>query len=139
MGITRVMQILYLFATKDTSTQAVQKLDVSSMTVTNYLKYCRQLVTTGVTEIQDNMIGGPGRTVQIDEAKFGKRQYNRGHCVDGCWVFGGVEKNGMEDGTNKYFCVVVPDRTAETLIPLIQRYVYVVYVFLFLSSAFTLF
>ena len=36
-----------------------------------------------------SMIGGPGRTVEIDEAKFGKKKYNRGRIVEGQWVLGG--------------------------------------------------
>ena len=36
-------------------------------------------------------IGGPGRIVEVDEAKFGKRKYQRGRIVQGSWVLGGVE------------------------------------------------
>ena len=45
-------------------------------------------------------IGGPGKTVQIDESKIGKRNYHRGHHVEGQWVFGGIE-----EGSQK--CVIV--------------------------------
>lgn len=38
------------------------------------------------------MIGGPGVIVEVDESKFGKRKYNKGHKVPGVWVFGGVER-----------------------------------------------
>ncbi len=56
-------------------------------------------------------IGGPGKIVEIDESKFGKRKYNRGRVTDGHWVFGGIER-----GTSNAFMVVVPDRTKQTLI-----------------------
>ena len=48
--------------------------------------------------LQDNSqkIGGPDKTVEIDESKFGKREYYRGHRVQGQWIFGGVER-GMVD------------------------------------------
>ena len=31
-------------------------------------------------------IGGPGHIIEIDESKFGKRNYNRGRIVVGKWV-----------------------------------------------------
>jgi hypothetical protein len=30
--------------------------------------------------------------VEVDESKFGKRKYHRGHRVEGVWVIGGVER-----------------------------------------------
>ena len=45
-------------------------------------------------------IGGPNKTVKIDDSKFGRRKYNRGHKVKGQWVFGGVER---ESG-NTFLC-----------------------------------
>ena len=38
------------------------------------------------------IIGGQDIIVEIDEFKFGKRKYNKGHRVEGIWVFGMVEK-----------------------------------------------
>ena len=61
---------------------------------------------------------GYSKVVQIDEIKFGKRKYNRGRRVDGCWVFGGVEHD-----TDKSFFVIVEDRAADILIPLIQKFI----------------
>ena len=73
---------------------------------------------------EEHKIGGEGVEVQIDESKFGKRKVagnGRGHRIEGAWVFGGVEKGGNVYGNNKYFCVVVPDRRAETLLPIINK------------------
>ena len=42
--------------------------------------------------IEDSQcIGGNGIEVEIDESKFGKRKYYRGHRVEDQWVFGGRE------------------------------------------------
>ena len=48
--------------------------------------------------------------VEVDEAKFGKRKYNRGRWREGHWVLGGVER-----GTDNVFMEVVPTRDAATL------------------------
>lgn len=36
--------------------------------------------------------GGPGRTVEIDESKFGKRKYHQGKSEDSVWALGGIER-----------------------------------------------
>ncbi|CAB9531487.1 Inherit from opiNOG: protein Hydra magnipapillata [Seminavis robusta] len=61
--------------------------------------------------MENYQIGGPGIEVEIDESKFGKRKYHRGHRVDGVWVFGGVERTPER----KCFLVAVPDRKKPTL------------------------
>ena len=37
-------------------------------------------------------LGGHGVVVEIDESKFGRRKYYRGHRVEGQWVFGMFER-----------------------------------------------
>src|SRR6056300_215572 len=100
----------------------MQMVGISASTASLWLKCFRQLLAHMVVETQDCTIGGEGVIVQIDESKFGKRKYNRGHRVNGTWVFGGVEKNAGAWGNNKFFAIAVPDRTRETLVPIIQRY-----------------
>ncbi|KMQ89871.1 putative transposase-like protein, partial [Lasius niger] len=63
-------------------------------------------------------LGGPNTIVEIDEAKIGKRKYNRGRIVKGNWIFGGYERN-----TRKVFIVQVPDRTEKTLLNLIKEWI----------------
>lgn len=37
-------------------------------------------------------LGGENRTCEIDESKFGRRKFNRGHRQFGAWVFGIIER-----------------------------------------------
>jgi transposase-like protein len=59
--------------------------------------------------------------VEIDESKFGKRKYNRGHRVGGVWVVGGVERNTE---AKNGFAVPVLARSAPVLLLLIKRFVH---------------
>lgn len=89
----------------------------SNHTGTDWNSFAREVVIYG--SFQSNLtIGGPGLTVEIDETKLGKRKYNRGHHVEGQWVFGGVER-----GSGKCFMVPVEDRSRSTLMALIKRYI----------------
>lgn len=64
------------------------------------------------------MIGGIGKVVEIDESKFGKRKYNKGHRVQGQWIFGGIERD-----TGKSFLIPVEKRNATTLLTIIKEWI----------------
>lgn len=87
----------------------------SDHTVVDWKNFSRE-VCLSILKLDNEKIGGPGRTVEIDESKFGKRKYHRGKRVDGVWVFGGIERE-----TKKCFFEVVEDRSANTLIPIIKK------------------
>ena len=61
-------------------------------------------------------IGGPGVIVEIDEAKFGRRKYNRGRRIEGQWVF-----RGFDCTTKNVFLVPVPSRDAPTFLGVIRK------------------
>lgn len=63
------------------------------------------------------MIGGEGRTVEIDESQFYKAKYNVGRRLGTGWFFGGIDR----DDISKIFIVQVPNRKAETLLPIIAQ------------------
>ena len=57
--------------------------------------------------------------VQIDETKIcGRRKYNRGRVHREEWVFGGICPV-----QNRMFMALVPDRSARTLLPLVQLWI----------------
>jgi hypothetical protein len=57
--------------------------------------------------------------VEIDESKFGKVKYHRGHRVEGVWVVGGVERTAER----KIFLTTVVNRNAQTMKDVITRFV----------------
>lgn len=116
--INLILFIGYLWFQRATWSQICNIIGVSEEVTTNYIGFYRQLVSLSLDE-EDTIIGGDGIVVEIDETKFGKRKYNRGHRVDGFWVFGGVERTPER----KFFSVRVPDRSAITLSELIMRHI----------------
>jgi len=64
------------------------------------------------------ILGGPNKIVEIDESKFGRRKYHRGHRVEGQWIFGGVERE-----TGNVFLIPVEKRDKETLLQAIKDWI----------------
>lgn len=114
----QIMLIGYLWISKTPFDLACIFTGHSRETISSFYAHYRQLVIDNLDE-DDAVIGGPGIIVEIDESKFSKRKYNRGHRVEGSWVLGGVERTE----TRKVFAVIVPDRSASTLLDVISRHV----------------
>lgn len=70
-------------------------------TAVDWSSFCREVLLHAFIN-KKTKLGGPG---VIDESKFGKRKYHRGHHVDGTWAFG-----GYKHGTGRVFMVTVEDR-----------------------------
>jgi hypothetical protein len=79
--------------------------------------FCRETMMVFM-EGCSQKIGGPNNTIEIDESKFCRQKYDRGHLIKGQWVFGGVEQ-----GSGRTFLVPVPDRTADTLMTIIYDWI----------------
>ncbi|KYN00044.1 hypothetical protein ALC62_02638 [Cyphomyrmex costatus] len=94
-----------------------EELGVSSHTVVDWFSFCRE-VCAYWTDKQSEKLGGPGRTVEIDEAKIGHRKYNRGRLVKGNWIFGGFERE-----SKKVFIMPVEDRSEKTLLACIKQWI----------------
>ena len=86
-------------------------------TVTDWGMFCRETMLVFL-EGCSVKIGGPNKTVEIDESKFGRRKFHKGHPVKGQWVFGGVERESGET-----FLVSVKDRTPDTLLAIIRDWI----------------
>jgi transposase-like protein len=118
LNCAQILHLGYLWLNKCTQQQSMNETGHSQHTVTAFHKHFRRLVATTLSE-EDQVIGGEGVIVEVDETKLGKRKYNRGHRVDGVWVVVGVERTLVR----RVFMVRVENRSAETLIDIIKRYV----------------
>ena len=107
----------YFWACDFTNKQCSRECGVSEKTVVDWFNFCRELCVEVLEEDRYSQIGGEGIVVEIDESKFGKRKFHKGKHVDGVWVFGGIERENKEN----CFFVVVEDRSAAILLPIIEQ------------------
>lgn len=90
---------------------------IAEHTSVDFGNFCREVVFDYLFS-SSAPLGGPGKVVEIDESKFGRRKYNRGHRVEGQWVFGGFERQ-----TGNIFMVPVEKRDKSTLLPIIKAWI----------------
>ena len=105
------LHVMYLWATQLTASKIVTLTGLSKPSVVRALSELRTICSNKIMN-SGMKIGGVGKTVEIDESKFGaKRKYRRGRVSEGPWVFGAIER-----GSQKVLLFRVPDRTRETLV-----------------------
>lgn len=117
LTIEEVLKFTYWWCQDLSQWQIKQQLGLGSHTAVDWDMFCRELCEVALFKTRE-MIGGPGKVVQIDESKIGKRKYHRGHVVEGQWVFGGIEED-----SRKCFIATVENRTEETLLELIKEWI----------------
>ena len=117
LALGEIMKMTYYWSQGECQARIIHELGVGRSTAVDWHNFCREVCEIVLLE-QSERIGGPGITVQIDESKFGKRKYHKGHHVEGQWVFGGIEED-----SRKCFLVAVEKRDEATLLPIIQRWI----------------
>ena len=118
LGFSENLILLHMYCENEFKReQAARIVHLSMKTVTDYTNFYRE-VFLDYCASNSSEIGGEGKVIQIDEAKFGKRKYHRGRYIDGKWIFGGIEM-----GSKKSFFVHVEDRSRATLLRVIKEWV----------------
>ena len=116
---TGILKILRMWCAKVELSSISELLEVSRQCVSRVIKNMKaKLIKSYYANIPK--IGGPGVIVEIDESKFGKVKYHRGHRVEGVWVFGMVERIPLR----RIIFVPVENRKKSTLEELLVNYVH---------------
>lgn len=100
-------------------------MGIDDSTVTRLYRKIRKSIQLWILNNEDiwkNKIGGENEIVEIDECRLGKTKITtakhkeyRNHM----WILGGYQRK-----SKLFFLISVPDRKAETLLPIIQKQVY---------------
>ena len=115
MTLEEILKFTYWWCRDLDQNQITYELGLSRQSGVDWDSFCRNVCEVTLME-SIGRIGGKGKTVQIDESKFGKRKYHRGHHIEGQWVFGAIDNE-----SRKCFLVVADKRDEVTLLPIIQE------------------
>lgn len=118
LKINEILLLEHLWLCKASWSATKSVTGFQGKTITKYFGNFRNQVELTL-DIMDTKIGGEGIEVEINESKFGKVKYHRGHQVQGVWIIGGVERTRER----KCFLAVVHDRSSKTLIQCINEHV----------------
>ena len=118
LSLEVITEVVYLWSQRLSNSAIEHELQLSHRTVMEWSAYLWDVCNYTVLE-ESEQIGGEGVHVEIDESKFGKRKYYRGHHVKGQWIFGGRETKDK----SKVFIFPVKKRNAATLLPIIEKWI----------------
>ncbi|XP_071051422.1 uncharacterized protein [Onthophagus taurus] len=117
LEIRQILGFVYLWVEKTPLTVIAKVTKMSLTTAVGWASFFREVLLDKYL-LHPEILGGPGSIVEIDESQFGRRKYHRGHPVEGQWVIGGHER-----GTGRVFMEIVEERTADTLVPIIKKWI----------------
>ncbi|KAM0688071.1 Phosphotyrosine-binding domain [Conglomerata obtusa] len=93
--VADILELLFYIIIGDTSKHIRKLYDVTYKALYRLRRGCH-IIIKRLLDIDNAMVGGPGIIVEIDESKFGRSKYHRGHAVEGVWIVGMVERwNGL--------------------------------------------
>ncbi|KAK9753318.1 ISXO2-like transposase domain [Popillia japonica] len=97
LSLLQILGFINLWVRCLPQTFVCEELKLSQKTAIEWASFCRK-VCLEYFMCRPTKLGGPGTVVEIDESKFGRRKYHKGHRIEGQCVFGGFER-----GTGRVF------------------------------------
>lgn len=111
-----IVFFIYAWSKELTSIKfCTEELNMSSNSIVDWNNFMREVCAHHLLRNRKK-IGGEGMHVEIDESLFSRSKYNRGETYPQQWVFGGVCRE-----TREVFLYAVPDRSAATLLKVIEE------------------
>jgi len=118
LSIPEILYVTFCWAAEIPVRSASAVTGVCERSISQWYIFLREKCSGALICSQNYMFGGPGVVVQIDESVELKRKYDAGCNVDQQWIC------GIYDTTTKLGHIqLVNDRSAQTLIPIIQQLV----------------
>jgi hypothetical protein len=74
----------------------MDELGLSGNTAVDWFNFCRELCQEYIVQKSKKQIGGEGKIVEIDESKFAKVKYGRGHPVKLVGFLEGLRGGGLK-------------------------------------------
>ena len=95
LSLETIVFLTYFWVYRAEQEFVKHELGISHTTIFDWYYFSRE-VCISILEVYSRQIGGPGKVVEIDKSKFGKRKFHKGRRVDGVWVFGGIQRDTKE-------------------------------------------
>ena len=123
-----VLRLTYFFIRSFQEVDIINKIMVtgqdiiSESTIMDICSHCREvcMVRLDVYFEESGQIEGPSKIVEIVEMKFGCRKYERGHVIQGTWIFGALD---IETNDLRLEIFPLNKRDRATLIPVIRKHI----------------
>ena len=115
LSYRKIILFIYCWSKELTSIAFCEnELDIKKTAVVDWNNYLREVCAFTLIN-NPVVIGGPGTHVEIDESLFTRRKNQVGRVLPQQWVLGGICRE-----TKECFMFTVSDRSAATLLPIIQ-------------------
>jgi hypothetical protein len=124
LNLKNLIMLMYWWSQQHSNKSAAREFHVGKKSVIDWFNFMRDICTDYVNS-HTHKIGGYDEDinpliVELDETVIRKRKYHRGRVIptNTQWLFGGIERISGE-----CFLELVPNRRADTLLPIIEKYV----------------
>uniref|UniRef100_A0A914QWH8 ISXO2-like transposase domain-containing protein n=1 Tax=Panagrolaimus davidi TaxID=227884 RepID=A0A914QWH8_9BILA len=117
LHLCQIMELIYYTLLQTPQNSIKEITGYANGTLVDWQSFIREVLKNYYYD-KVQPLGGIGEVVEIDESKFGRRKYHKGHKVDGIWIWGGLERS-----SGRVVMCPVQHRDKRTLHALIKRWI----------------